>query len=533
MFPVLSRILEDGIGPVAAIYICPIRALLNNQEDRLGQYCRMVGLEAFKWHGDVAPTRRKRFLENPAHVLMTTPESLEVMLISQKVDAARLFANLSVVIIDEIHAFAGDERGAHLVAILERLTRFCGKDVQRIGLSATVGNPEVIGKWMQGSSKRPARLIDPPRPASQRQIGIDFVEDVAVLASRAAALAEGHKSLVFVESRGMAERVAQAMGGRGVDVFVHHSAVSRADRRLAEERFTKGSNTAIVATSTMELGIDVGDLDLVLQADAPKTVASLLQRMGRTGRRAGTVANYRMLCRTPESLLQAVALLRLLEAGYVEDLAPLDKATRVLAHQVLALTLQEGGVSRHRLQEFVGGASGFAAITAHELATIVDTMVERDILYESGGRLSLGSAGEARYGARHFFELYSVFDTPNTLRVMFGKQEVGTIEALFVRSGESEDGPFSFRLGNRAWRVVHVDLGRALCHVVPAEKGRVPAWLGAPNDLPPLLCGEMKAALLDEAAVDGMSVEAAEVLAELRLGYEGVLEADRATLEED
>ena len=488
-------------------------------------------LEAFKWHGDVAPSARKRFLERPAHVLMTTPESLEVMLISQKVDAARLFANLSMVVIDEIHAFAGDERGAHLVAILERLSRFCGKDVQRIGLSATVGNPEAIGAWLQGSSKRPARLINPPRAAAPRLLAIDYVEDVDALAARAAHVGAGKKSLVFVESRGMAERVASAMAGRGIDVFVHHSAVSRADRRLAEERFAKGDNTAIVSTSTMELGIDIGDLDLVLQADAPKTVASLLQRMGRTGRREGTVANYRMLCLTPQSMLQGVALLRMMERGYVEDLRPNGSAVRVLAHQVMALSLQEGGISRHRLFGFVAGAAGFAELDEQDVADVIDTMIERDILYEADGQLSLGAEGEARYGRRHFFELYSVFDTPATLKVMHGKNEVGTVSAMFALGAQWDDGPFCFRLGNRAWRVTHVDERRGVCHVVPADAGRVPSWLGPPSDLDYELCQEMKAVLLDEAEPAWLGAAGREELADLRAGYEGLLAPDMAPVE--
>ena len=531
MFPVLSRILDDGLAPVAALYVCPIRALLNNQEHRIGQYCRMVGLGAFKWHGDVAASSRKRFLADPAHILMTTPESLEVMLISQRIDAARLFANLSMVVIDGIHAFAGDERGAHLVAILERLSRFCGKDLQRIGLSATVGNPAVIGDWLQGSSKRTRELIDPPKPPAQRLLAVDYVDDVHALAARAAHVGAGKKSLVFVESRGMAERVASAMAGRGVDVFVHHSAVSRADRRMAEERFASGSNTAIVATSTMELGIDIGDLDLVLQADAPKTVASLLQRMGRTGRRPGTVANFRMLCLSSESMLQAVALLRLMERGYIEDLRPHRSAARVLAHQVMALSLQEGGISRHRVLDFVDGAAGFSELGADDVANIIDTMVERDVLYEADGQLSLGGDGEIRFGRRNFFELYSVFDTPETLKVLHGRTEVGTVGAFFARLATWEEGPFCFRLGNRPWRVTHIDERRGICYVVPAESGRVPSWLGAPNDLSFEVCQEMKAALLDDTDPPWLGAAGLEELADLRAGYDRLLTPDGAPVE--
>ena len=292
IFPLLSRILDENLQPTAVLYICPIRALLNNQEDRLKSYAKMVGLEVFKWHGDVSDSRKQRFRESPAHILMTTPESLEVMLISERTDARAIFAGLSAVVIDEVHAFAGDDRGAHLAALLERVGSLCGRDIQRIGLSATVGNPHVIGEWLQGSSTRPFRLVDPPRPPPQRDLRVELCDDIGHAALAIAQRARGKKSLVFVESRAKAERVAHALSGSGVEVFIHHSSVSRADRTLAEEQFTRGENTAIVCTSTMELGIDVGDLDHVFQIDAPGSVASFLQRLGRTGRRLVAVVQH-------------------------------------------------------------------------------------------------------------------------------------------------------------------------------------------------------------------------------------------------
>ena len=322
LFPVLSDILTNEHRPTSVLYLCPIRALLNNQEERIHRYARMVGLDAFKWHGDVAASRKNKFLREPVHILMTTPESLEVMFIGQKAEARAMLANLTTVIVDEIHAFAGDDRGAHLVSLLERVTVLAGRDVQRIGLSATVGNPDAILHWLQGSSTREGRLVDPPRPPPDRDIRVDLCDDLEGVALAAAALTRGRKSLVFVESRGQAERVAAAMATHDTEVFVHHSAVSRSDREAAERRLTEGSTGAIVCTSTMELGIDVGDLDLVLQVDAPPSVAGMLQRLGRTGRRPGTRVTGRFLCQTNDALLQVVALLTLAERGWVESVVP-------------------------------------------------------------------------------------------------------------------------------------------------------------------------------------------------------------------
>ncbi|WP_437915110.1 DEAD/DEAH box helicase [Sorangium sp. So ce302] len=533
IFPVLSRILTEDLRPVSALYVCPIRALLNNQEERLQSYARMVGLEVFKWHGDVADSKKQKFRQSPGHILMTTPESLEVMMISERTDAKALFEGLSVVIIDEVHAFAADDRGAHLASLLERLVALTGRDVQRVGLSATVGNPRVIGEWLQGSSKRPFRLVDPPKAKAARDLRVDLCADIGEAASAIGQIARGKKSLVFVESRSKAEKVAHALAGTGVEVFIHHSSVSRADRTLAEEQFAKGRNTAIVCTSTMELGIDVGDLDQVIQVDAPASVASFLQRLGRTGRRADTRANCTFFCLSPESLLQSVALLRLAEEGWVEDVRPATHAMHVLAHQVMALILQEGGISRYKLMPWVEAAYPFSSIRPERVHELVDTMLEREILYEADGLMSLGKRGEKLYGRKNFFELYAVFTAPPVLRVQHGKEDVGYIQALFVTMHDRNKGPLCFRLSGRAWEVGQVDFGKGVLHVRPAAHGRVPSWLGLPGVLSNALCQAMMDVLRHERHEGAwLSRVASTELASMRESYDGLLEEGTAPLED-
>ncbi|WP_437637206.1 DEAD/DEAH box helicase [Sorangium sp. So ce854] len=533
IFPVLSRILTEDLRPVSALYVCPIRALLNNQEERLRSYARMVGLEVFKWHGDVADSKKQRFRQSPGHILMTTPESLEVMMISERTDAKALFEGLSAVILDEVHAFAADDRGAHLASLLERLVALTGRDIQRIGLSATVGNPRVLGEWLQGSSKRPFRLVDPPRAKAARDLRLDLCADIGEAASAIGQIARGKKSLVFVESRSKAEKVAHALAGTDVEVFIHHSSVSRADRTLAEEQFARGRNTAIVCTSTMELGIDVGDLDQVIQVDAPASVASFLQRLGRTGRREDTRANCTFFCLSPESLLQSVALLRLAETGWVEDVRPAAHAMHVLAHQVMALILQEGGISRHKLMPWVEAAYPFSSIRPERVQELVDTMLERDILYEADGLLSLGARGEKLYGRKNFFELYAVFTAPPVLRVQHGKEDVGYIQALFVTMHDRTKGPLCFRLSGRAWEVGQVDFGKGVLHVRPAAHGRVPSWLGLPGVLSNALCQAMMDVLLHERDEGAwLSRVAATELASMRESYDGLLGEGTAPLED-
>jgi ATP-dependent helicase Lhr and Lhr-like helicase len=532
IFPILSRILSEEPPPVAALYICPIRALLNNQEDRIGSYARMVGLSAFKWHGDVADSRKKAFRDNPSHILMTTPESLEVMMISERTDARALLAGLQTVIIDEVHAFAGDDRGAHLAALLERIVQFVERDVQRVGLSATVGNPHVIGQWMQGSSVRPYRLVDPPRGPAARALTVDACADLEEAARGVAQLGRGRKSLVFVESRARAERVAQALQGSGVEVFIHHSSVSRAEREQAELQFAQGQNTAIVCTATMELGIDVGDLDQVLQVDVPATVASMLQRIGRTGRREGKQTNCTFFCLSPETVLQAVSMIRLAYRNWVEDVRPAEHAVHILAHQVMALSLQEGGLSRHRVLDWVKDAYPFGGIREGEVALLIDTMLSREILYEADGLLSLGTRGEKLYGRKNFFELYAIFNSPPVLRVQVGRDEVGFVQAGFVQGHDQRKGPLCFRLGGRAWEVVEIDWSKGNMSVKPASAAQVPNWLGPPGVLSLAICQAMRETLVSEDTAGVTLTASAEAdLRSLRDGYAGLLEDSTAPVE--
>ncbi len=223
------------------------------------------------------------------------------MLLSSRVPAPKLFRDLRYVIVDEVHAFAGTDRGAHLMSVLERMVRLTDNDVLRIGLSATVGNPTEVMAWLQGTSKRGACVINPPKEPSRKDLLVTMNESTPAIAGQAARKAAGKKSLFFCQSRSMTESVAERMRGRDIDVFVHHSSVSFEERQAAEERFHHGTDACIVCTSTLELGIDVGDLDLVFQENATSTVSSFLQRMGRTGRRSGTP-------RTPRSSAITVTL---------------------------------------------------------------------------------------------------------------------------------------------------------------------------------------------------------------------------------
>jgi ATP-dependent Lhr-like helicase len=528
-FPLLSAMDAQDWRPVSLIYLSPIRALLNNLEARVERYAGLIGRRAFKWHGDTGPTQRKRFIADPSDILLTTPESLEAMLMSLRVPARALFAGLRAVIIDEVHAFADDDRGAHLCALLERISRFCERDIQRIGLSATVGNPEQISSWLQGSSTRPASVISPPKPTTGPQLSLDYVATPANAATVIKRLHPGRKRLVFVDSRRGVEELGKLLRQAEVDTYVTHGSLSASSRRDAELAFERGRDCVIAATSALELGIDVGDLDHVLQLDAPPSVASFLQRMGRTGRRPGTVPNCTFLATKDKAVLQAAAILRLHRTGFVEPVRPSRAAYHILAHQLLAMAIEREGVARDRWWPELEGATAFAEISADEREAIVEHMLVQGILAETSAKLWLGPKGERLYGRRNFAELYAVFSTPKLISVRWNERELGTLDAQFLAGNDDEPGRSTFTLAGRAWRIVHIDWRRAVCLVEPTDQARNTRWSGAPQYLGYELCQAMREILISDDEDSIWSKRAREVIATLRLEHE-FLQLSRAPM---
>ena len=281
VFPLLSRLLSENWEPISVLYVCPIKALLNNLENRLRQYSDWLGRRVGVWHGDIGQGDRGRIIKDPPDILLATPESLEVMLVSRRTDHANLFANVRAVVIDEIHAFAGDDRGWHLLAVLDRISHLSAHDIQRVGLSATVGNPKALLGWLKGGADSTGMVISPNGGGAMRSdIEVDYVGSLSNAAIVISRLHRGEKRLIFCDSRSQVESLAGELRQLGVQTFVSHSSLSVDERRRAEAAFSEARNCVIVATSTLELGIDVGDLDRVIQIDAPPTVAAFYAAIG-------------------------------------------------------------------------------------------------------------------------------------------------------------------------------------------------------------------------------------------------------------
>ena len=477
LFPTLSRMLTEGWSGLSVLYVCPIKALLNNLDVRLQRYCTLLGRTSGLWHGDVKQSDRKRIQREPPDCLLTTPESLEVMLVSPNVDARRLLGSLRVVIVDEIHAFGGDDRGWHLLAVLERIERLSGHELQRIGLSATVGNPETLVTWLAGSCDGMRSVVRPPKESeSPADVALDYVGSLQNAAIVIARLHRGEKRLVFVDSRSKAEQLGSALRALDTTTFVTHSSLSPEQRHEAEEAFGSRDDCVIVATSVLELGIDVGSLDRVIQIDSPRTVSSFLQRMGRTGRRAGTTRNCLFLATKEESLIQAAGLIQLWTEGYIEPIVPPPFPYHILSQQLMALALQESGIGKGEWFGWVQGVQGFAEIPKVQREKIVEWMLGKHILWDDDGILWLGRQGEETFGRRNFMELYSVFMSPPLFWVLHGGQELGYVdEATFIGK---QDGPRVLLLGGRSWLVNHIDWQRRVAFVEATDHTGRSRWKG-------------------------------------------------------
>ena len=515
MFPLLTAMEEQHWTGLSLLYVCPLKALLNNLGPRIEGYSSWLGRRVAVWHGDVGASARQRILRDPPDILLTTPESLEAMLVSVKVEQRQIFAGLQAVVVDEVHAFAGDDRGWHLLAVLERLSRVCGRPLQRIGLSATIGNPDEMLTWLQGSGRgnRPATVVAPDAGATATAIDIelDYVGSVDNAATVLAALHHGEKRLVFCDSRALVEKLGSALRERGITTFLSHASLSTDERRRAEAAFAEARDCVIVSTSTLELGIDVGDLDRVIQINAPITVASFLQRLGRTGRRPGSSRNCLFLALDERSLLWAAGLLRLWGTGYVEPVTAPPEPRHIVAQQLLALCLQQGAIGRRLWTEDWNGLVPFdrsaEPIMAHLLA---EGFVEPD-----GETLFIGPRAEERFGRRHFMGMTAVFTAPPQFTVLEGRREIGRADPSLLT--DKVEGPRLLLLAGRSWRVTWIDWTRQRCFVEAVDRGGRARWhTGGAGGAGFALSRSVRDVLLGDDPPVQMTARAEKVLADVR-----------------
>lgn len=517
MLPLLTRMEQSQWSGTSVIYVCPLKALLNNLHPRLEGYASWLGRSVGLRHGDTTQGARKRQLEQRPSVLLTTPESLEAMLVSTTVDAERFFGDVRAVVIDEVHAFAGDDRGWHLLSVLHRITELTGRPIQRIGLSATVGNAEELLEWLQGAAKDQPRSVVAPdvAPPARADLAVDYVGSIGNAAAVVSALHGGEKRLVFADSRRNVESLSSQLREREVDTHVSHSSLSADERRRAERAFAEARDCVIVSTSTLELGIDVGNLDRVLQVGAPHTVASLLQRLGRTGRRPGSSRNMTFLATNDEDLLRAVGLLLLSEEGYVEPVTAPPRPRHVAAQQLIGLALQKGRIDP---STEAGRLAELGLATAADLDAIARWLLDTGHLDSDSGLAFVGPTAELRYGRRNFMEVLAVFTAPPEVTVLHGRQEIGSIDPAPLTA--KSHGPRVITLGGRAWQVTHIDWPRRRAQVVPSDRVGRSRWTGESSGYSYALSNAIRRVLLGTTPSTPFLSERAQTrLALLRTEY--------------
>lgn len=506
IIPMLSRMLTEAWPATSVLYICPIKALLNNLEPRLSYYAGLVGRRVEVWHGDVSQSRKQRALKDAPDLLLTTPESIEAMLISARIDRQSWFGNLQTVIVDELHAFAADDRGWHLRSVLHRLDQYLKRPLQRVGLSATVSNPRELLEWFAPHGER--MVVGNASVSTDADVTIDHVSSLENAATVITRLHQGQKRLVFCDSRSSAEQLSSMLRGRGVRTFVSHASLSAAERKQAEAAFSEEKDCVIVATSTLELGIDVGDLDKVIQIDAPSTVSSFLQRMGRTGRRGDSQRNCLFLTTNDNAFLLALGIAQRWSEAWVEAARPPAAPWSIAAQQAMASVLECGELPAHELLDLLSGA--FPELAPAKIQLLLENLVSSEFLTRGEDLMAVGPRMEREFGRGHYRELLASFTGSMLLTGRHGSAEVGFIDPTALSADKKDQ---LILLAGRSWRITGVEWAKKTVWLEPAKEGGKARWMGSARSLSGEVCHGIRSVLANgPSAAFTLSMRARDAL---------------------
>ena len=501
--PILSQIVDNkGVG-VSAIYVGPLKALINDQFQRLEKLCELAEIPVFKWHGDVGSSGKAKFLKNPSGVLLITPESIESLFINHPDALPRLFGSLSFIVIDEMHSFIGSERGAHLKSLLSRVLHKSPKGVRIIGLSATFGDPELAKKWMMPRNPDSVRLIedkDEKKDVKYRVkgyvIGKPFKESKTDEDETVSPLIEdifhnfyGNTALIFVNSRELLEYYTDAMRKylerkNLPDYFrIHHGSLSKSEREDTEDALKSNRPTATFCSSTLEMGIDVGNVSRIGQVGAPWSVNSLTQRLGRSGRKKGESSTLIMFIIEKESeedsiverlhpeLLRAVAMSELMIEKWNEPPQIDYYHFSTLIQQILSVIKEHGGSTAKDLFDTLVKDGAFQNVPQEDFLQVLRSMGVADLIeQDERDVLILGLEGERIVNN---FEFYSAFTTPKEFSVIHKGGKIGSIQS----APDLETRRFLILAGRR-WEILEIDFKRNEILVEPSKGGKVPKYFG-------------------------------------------------------
>lgn len=523
-FPIITLLQERPPLSVGCLYVAPLKALINDQFVRLNAICRECGVDVWHWHGDVSQEQKKRLMRHPSGILQITPESLEAMLLRRHSQIPALFADLRFVVIDEIHSFLRGDRGGQTLCLLERLARLARVNPRRIGLSATIGDLDAVGRFLSAGTGRGTVIPRIKAPGAKWRISVAHffnngpqADDTPTPDAFDPGLkyiydnTRGHKCLVFSNSREECEAVCSTLrmyceALHEPDRFlIHHGNLSTSYRESAEiEMKREDSLSTVCTTSTLELGIDIGRLERAFQIDAPFTVSSFLQRMGRTGRRGAPSemwfvvredhAEQRALLpeTVPWKMLQAIALIELyLKEKWVEPPRTGRLPYSLLYHQTMATLASGGEMTPAELAARVLTLSYFKNVSQDDYRVLLRHLLKIDhIATTERGGLIVGLKGER---VVNNFKFYAVFQDNEEYKVRCESQELGTI----VKPPPVRD---KIAIAGRVWVVEEVDRNRHVVYCHPV-KGIVPAYFGdEPGDIHTKILEKMRSILASEAA---------------------------------
>jgi ATP-dependent Lhr-like helicase len=520
----IRRGLREPLGDhVAVLYLSPLKALSNDVHRNLeAPLAELAAYAAARGEalppirvavrtGDTPASERARLAKHPPHILVTTPESLFILLTTARGRAA--LAHVRTVIVDEIHAIAGDKRGAHLALSLERLDRLVaqtrGRGPARVGLSATQRPLERIARLLGGTGRPLPQIVDGGHRRAL-DLAIELTDDeLGAVASgdqlgrvydRIAELAGAHRcTLVFVNTRRLVERAAAALEQRlGEEhVVAHHGSMSRALRLAAEERLKHGAVRCAVATTSLELGIDVGAVDLVVQLGSPRSFATLIQRVGRSGHSLGATPKGRLFALTRDQLVECAALVRGTRRGNLDEIALRDAPLDILAQQIVATCAAEE-ISEVELAAMVRRAAPYAELPEAQLEQVLTMLAEgvSDRRGRTGAHVHRDRVAgmlRARRGAAlaAITSGGAIPDSNNYAVVLWPEEtKVGELDEDFAIDSSVGD---VFQLGNTAWRIRRVEAGRVLVEDARGQPPTIPFWLGEAPARTPELSAEVSA----------------------------------------
>lgn len=506
-FPALTQLYENPSRSVGILYIGPLKALINDQFERMGDMLSEANIPVWHWHGDVSQTEKAKALRKPSGVLQITPESLEGLLMNKPNAIVSLFGDLRFVIVDEVHAFMGADRGTQLLCQLARIERMALCRPRRIGLSATMDDYQNAIRWLQADTKRGVEVVN---PSGGRRLLL-AVEHFSLPGARdeeeAKALENARKdylgyvydhthtkkSLIFTNSRTDAEEITREMRAIAAkrserDVFyVHHGSISAMLREEAENALRDGIGPAVAAaTLTLELGIDLGDLDRVLQLGAPYTCSSFVQRLGRSGRR-GNPPEMLFVCpeeedeeaplpsRLPWTLLRAIAVIELYTKDkWIEPFSLRSQPVGLLYHQTMSALKSIGEAPPALLAQMVLTLPAFEQIDPEDYKTLLRYWIETGHIEQiEGGTLIIGLAGERIVNN---FRFLAVFKDEEEHAVYAGTEEIGSITTV-------PPPGYSMALAGRSWRILEVDTKHKAVYVELIKGKSDTLWLGSGGDV--------------------------------------------------